>query len=271
MKYLHLLFYYLVAISCNAQVLHRPYLFILNSLGVYSHSFTDVLGSGCNPAGLAALKKFQAGACIDRRFNLSELQSGRISAAYPFGGSCIGLTAKYFGFSGFNQAEFILGYGKELGKMNIGAAFSYQNLKIPAYGSAQGFGISIGAIVHLTSKMTAGCVVINPISNHNAAGTTNSFVYQLGIGYEASDAVLVSVAINKEEEQPLDGIAGILYRPDRRFFFGTGILLGAGSPYGQAGFHWKQIRMIIRASFNSQLGISNGICLIFQPLSGQPQ
>ncbi|MDQ6903265.1 MAG: hypothetical protein M3139_09675, partial [Bacteroidota bacterium] len=87
-------------------------------------------------------------------------------------------------------------------------------------------------------------------------------VYKFGIGYEASEDLLISAEIVKQEDLPININAGVQYNFQKQFFVRVGIASENESPYAGAGVSWSNIRVDISASYHPQLGFSPGLLVI---------
>ena len=91
-----------------------------------------------------------------------------------------------------------------------------------------------------------------------------AWVYKAGGGYEASDKLLISADIIKQENRSVLVQAGIQFVPDKRLFIRAGITTGTTTPWLGAGWAWNNIRADITGSYHPQLGLTPGLLLLFQ-------
>jgi len=85
----------------------------------------------------------------------------------------------------------------------------------------------------------------------------------MAVGYEATDEVYFAIEMIKEEDRHFNANAVIHYAFSKSFFAGLGILSSTASPYGWAGWAWKDLRIDITVSHHPQLGFTPGIKLLF--------
>ena len=196
---------------------------------------------------------------------LSETSVYTVGASLPSRLGNFGLMINYAGFKNFNENKIGLAYARKLGKvLDIGVQFNYYSYRIPSYGNASTINFEIGAIMHLTEKLNAGIHVYNPVGGKlgKNSGEKLASAYKMGIGYDASDKFFISSEIIKEEDKPVNVIAGLQYRFAKQFFARAGFISETTSAYAGAGVAWKNLRLDISSSYHPQLGFSPGILLI---------
>ena len=255
--------------SVTAQSLRyaiaQPYI----NLSAYSQQQNDALSFTGNQAALAQTKYPGFGIYGERRFLLKETNAYHVGACFPTRMGNFGIQLNYSGFKNFNENRIGLAYARSLGKkVDVGIQFNYYGYRIPAYGSASSVNFEIGTLLHLTDKLNAGIHIYNPVGGK--LGTSASLstteeklasAYKVGLGYDASDQFFISCEIIKEEDKPVNVIAGSQYRFARQFFARAGFISESGTAYIGAGVGWKNLRIDISSSYHPQLGFSPGILL----------
>lgn len=251
--------------SVTAQSLRyalaQPYI----SLSAYSVQQNDALSFTGNQAALAGIKNAGIGIYGERRFMLSETSVYTLAGSLPTRLGNFGLMINYAGFKNFNENKIGLAYARKLGKfLDVGVQFNYYNYRIPSYGNASTINFEIGAMMHVTDKLNAGIHVYNPVSGKfgKNSGEKLASAYKMGIGYDASDKFFISSEIIKEEDKPVNVIAGLQYHFAKQFFARAGFISETTSAYAGAGVAWKNLRLDISSSYHPQLGFSPGILLI---------
>lgn len=246
--------------------LAQPYI----SLSAYSLKQNDPLSFTGNQAALAQLKSAGIGVFGERRFLLSEISAYTLGASLQTRLGNFGIRLNYAGFKNFSENKIGLAYARKLGKLlDVGVQFNYYGYRIPAYGNASTVNFEIGAMLHLTDKLNAGLHVYNPIGGKLGKDSKEKLasVYKFGLGYDASDKFFISSEIIKEEDKPVNVIAGLQYHFAKQFFAKAGFISESTTAYAGAGVAWKNIRLDISSSYHPQLGFSPGILLImnFKP------
>ncbi|MGK2863077.1 MAG: hypothetical protein ACSLE0_14175 [Chitinophagaceae bacterium] len=255
-----------LGILANCQILRRPISIPYTGLGAYSINNVDVLSFITNQASLAQIKTPAIAVFGEKRFLLSELNNFTTGIAIPTTSGNFGIKAGYYGFNEYNETQLGLAYGRKLGsKMDIGAQFNYNGIRISGYGSDAAIGFEIGTIFHLSEKIHTGIHLNNPVGGKFGKDQQEklSSVYTVGIGYEASEKVFVSAEIAKEEDQPVNVNAGIQYKILTQLVVRTGISTATSSGWMGIGLSWKSFRVDITSSYHPQLGITPGLLLLF--------
>lgn len=251
--------------SLKAQSLRyslaQPYI----SLSAYSQHQTDPLSFTGNQAALARAKNTGIGIYAERRFMLAETSVYTLAASVPTGMGNFGIQVNYAGFKNFNENKIGLAYCRKLGKLiDLGVQFNYYGYRIPSYGNASAINFELGAIFHLTDKLNAGVHLYNPVGGKLGKNKEEKLasVYKAGLGYDASDKFFIGSEIIKEEEKPVNVLAGLQYRFAKQFFAKAGFISESTTVYAGAGVGWKNLRLDISSSYHPQLGFSPGLLLI---------
>ena len=249
----------------SSQAVRQPIAANYIGLGAYSKNRVDAFSFTANQAALAQIKTAAFGVYGEKRFLLSSINLFSVVAVLPTKQGNFGLQADYFGFKNYNESQIGLAYARSLGsKVDIGIKFNYYGFRIPAYGNASAINFEIGAITHLSEKLHVGIHTYNPVGGKlsNTDDEKLSSIYKFGIGYEASEKFFVSAEIVKEEDQPVNVVAGVEYNFIKQFFLRAGISSETTNSYVGAGISWKNFRLDITGSYHQQLGFTPGLLLI---------
>jgi len=236
-------------------------------LSAYSGQQHHPLSFTGNQAVLAQQKGAGAGIYGERRFMLAEMGRYTAGISLPTRLGNIGIQMNYAGFKNFNEHSIGLAYARRLGSVvDVGLQFNYYGYRIPAYGNASTICAEIGTILHVTDRLQTGLHVYNPVGGRIGKNKAEKLAsaYTFGLGYDASDHFFIGAAIRKEEDKPVNVIAGLEYHVAKRFFIKAGFLSESATAYAGAGIGWKNIRLDISAAYHPQLGFSPGI-LLFMP------
>ena len=263
-------------LPASAQSLRYPLAQPYINLSAYSLQQNDALSFTGNQAALAQLKQVGVGIFGVRRFMLKETSEYTLGAALPTRLGNLGIQLNYGGFRNFNETRIGLAYARKLGKfVDVGVQFNYYGYKVPAYNNASALYFELGAIMHLSDKLNAGVHVYNPVGgklstsaplNTSAPLSVEKLasVYKMGIGYDASDKFFIGAEIMKEENKPVDVVAGFQYHFAKQFFAKAGFVSGSTMIYAGAGVGWMNLRLDISSAYHPKLGFSPGVLLIMQ-------
>lgn len=251
----------------SSQTLRRPVAAGYIGLGAYSLNHVDVFSFMANQASLAQMTNGAGGVYAERRFLLSELNNYNAAFALHTNSGNFGLKANYFGFSDYNETQIGLAYGRKLGsKVDIGAQFNYNGIRVSGYGNATAISFEVGTILHLSDKLHAGLHVNNPVGGKftkQAEEEKLPSVYTFGLGYDASEKFFVGAEIQKEEDQPVNVNAGIQYKFLPQLLARAGMQSATSSYYVGIGLYLRSFRFDVTTSWHPQLGFSPGALFIF--------
>ncbi len=254
-----------------AQSLRNSFALPYTGFAAYSTVQGDPFSFTANQAALAAVKQLGIGLYGERRFLLKETSLYAFAAALPTSLGNFGIQVNYSGFTNFNENKIGLAYAKGLGdKLAVGIQFDYYTYHIPGYKSASVVNFQAGAIAHLTGKLNAGIHLYSQGGRKagrtgaamTAPGEKAAGVYKLGLGYDASDNFFISSEIVKEEDLPVNIIAGMQYHFAKQFFARAGFLSETSLLFAGAGIGWTNLRVDVGGSYHPQLGFSPGIMLV---------
>lgn len=267
MRCCYTLFLLLLTFAVSGQVAVQPAAARYLSLGAYSQQFNDVFGAKANAASLATLKQGGIGVYGERRFGLDQLNMYSLSAAIPTGSGTFGLQGSYFGFTESNQTQLSLAYGRKIVKtVEIGASFHYHAIsQAGVYGNSSAITGSLGMLLHLSPKITAGLNAYNPFraSWSKAEEEKLPSRYTFGMGYDASDKFFISGELEKEENMPVNVNLALHYQLIPQLFVRGGIASQTSSYFAGLGLQLSGFRLDVATSFHPQLGVSPGILLLY--------
>lgn len=235
------------------------------SLSAYSSVQNDPLSFTGNQAALVQVKAAGIGIFGERRFMLKETGVYTLGTSVPTRLGNFAVLLNYGGFKNFNENKLGLAYAMRLDKfIDAGVQFNYYSYRIPAYGNASAVNFEIGLMMHLSSRFNAGIHAYNPVGGKLGKDKAEKLasVYKLGLGYDASDKFFISSEIIKEEDKPVNVIAGLQYHFARQFFVKAGFISESASMYAGAGLAWKNLRLDIASGYHPGLGFSPGLLLI---------
>lgn len=254
-----------VSFSTKAQTLQKPLQSSYTGLGAYSSVHTDIFSFINNQASLAGLKNFSAGVFGERRFMLNELNNYMAVAGIPTHSGNFGLKATYSGFTDYNETQLGLAYARKLGKkVDIGAQFNYNGIRIAGYGNASAISFELGSILHITDKLHAGIQVNNPVGGKFGKEQEKlPSVYSFGVGYDASEKFMLTAEVEKEENQPINVNAGFQYRFIEQLQVRAGVSSAASIVWAGVGVRLNAVRIDITSNYHPHLGITPGLMLVF--------
>jgi hypothetical protein len=255
-----------ITITTSGQHLRRPVPSNYTGLGAYSVTHADVFSFTANQASLAQLKNASAGVYAEQRYFLEELNSYTAAFGLPTQSGSFGLKMNYYGFSDYNESQVGLAYARKLGtKLDLGAQFNYNGIRIAGYGSDAAVSFEIGTVLHLSEKLHAGIHVNNPVGGTFGKDQQEKIasVYTFAMGFEPSEKFFLSTEIVKEQDQPVNVNVGLQYKFLSRLLARAGISTTTSTTFIGVGLFLKSFRIDVTTSIHSQLGITPGLMLVY--------
>src|SRR5574337_570431 len=148
--------------SIIAQTIHSPLSVGYIKTNTYSSFHNDAFSFSGNQAALATIKNISVGMYGERKFMLADLTSYQLAFALPSSSGNFGLQASYSGSASYNQSTLGLAYARNVGKIDVGAQFNYQQFKITGYRNASAVNFEVKAILHVSDQFQTGVHVYNP-------------------------------------------------------------------------------------------------------------
>lgn len=260
-----LLFCLFASLKAFPQSLRYPQAAPFTGLGAYSYHFIDVFSGMANQAALARLPRAGGGVYAERRFMQEKLTNYQAVIGIPAGRGGWSVCARYMGSGEFNESQLGIGYGIQLGKVDIGVQTNYAMIRASGYGSDGTVIVELGSIWHVTNQVHLGVHVFNPYGGkYGKQGREKvAWIYKAGAGYEVSEKVLLSADVLKEESKPVNVLAGLQYIVANRLFIRAGIATATSAPWMGAGWALKNMRVDVTGQYHPQLGFTPGLLMIF--------
>ncbi len=252
--------------SASAQVFHSAAKSAYLTGGAYSAHFTDAFSFTVNPAVLGGEKTVRVAISNERRWMLRELAYFQMACSFSAGRGGMGLQFHYTGNSDYNETALAMSYGKDLGRIAIGVQFRYDFYHVAGYGNMKDASAMPGLQFHLSEKTYAGIAFnisfFQKAGNHSAEKASG--IYRMGIGYEASPYVFLSMQFEKEAGIPTNIIGCVDYRWNDQFFAAAGLASNSASPYIKAGWKKNNLVICIFTAYQATLGFTPGLVLLWE-------
>lgn len=250
----------------EAQIIRRPVAAPYIGFGAYSKRHQDIFSFTSNQAALAQINHAAIGVYGERRFMLNDLNNYTAALAIPTSSGNFGLKTGYFGSADYNETQIGLAYARKMGeKVDIGAQFNYNGIRIAGYGSSSAVSVEVGTVLHVTEQFHMGIHVNNPVGGKFGKDRQEKLpsVYSFGLGYDASEKFFFGAEILKEEDQPVNVNAGIQYKLLPQLLARAGMETATSSAWAGIGVSWKTFRIDVTTTYHPQLGVSPGLLMIF--------
>ncbi len=249
-----------------AQPVHAATATAYLTAGASSPHYRNAFSFLSNPACLAAGHEFQAGLLIERKWLLKELNVYVLSAAFELAKGGLGVCLQQSGEADYHERSLKLGYGKSLGRIELGVSFNYlqttaANYPVTGFGSA-----GLGLQLHLSDKFITGLYIdMNVLGKAGKEiPETGASQFQMAFGYEMRDDLFLAVQIVKLKGSGLNVIGSLEYRYGDHFFFSIGLNSLEGLPYFKSGFRKNNLSIQLYAVYETVLGFTPGLMVLWE-------
>lgn len=229
----------------------------------YNQQFADIFSCKINPAVLGSITSFQAGAYVEKKFLLTGLQQYSIIAGAPAAGSGWAFSMDHAGLSNYRSWETCVGFGKKLGKWNIGAQLNYAAQSAGGYGNRSQVSTGLGALWQLSNAVCTGMQLYR-LSGRLLSGTNGerpAYGYTAGLGWLVAEGMLLEASLLKNEAQAASVMAGIHYKVDHRLMASCFLDLTDSRPSVRVKWLNGIFQVGITGSYHAILGFTPGILL----------
>ncbi len=225
----------------------------------------DLWNAHNNPAGLAYIKSFQAGAFYENRFLVSSLGMKGFAAAMPIKAGVFSLDVTSFGFNLYSENKAGVAFTKSFGpKFAASLQLDYFNTRIAEnYGSASAVCGELGLFAKPVKNLSIGFHLFNPTRSKLSGNLAERLptIMRLGALYDFSDRVFLTVEAEKDVDYKPVIRGGIEYRPVNNFYLRAGAAANPGLMSFGFGIVMKKLRLDVASSFHSVLGFSPSVGL----------
>ena len=220
-----------------------------------------------NPSGLARLSRNHLSVYYEPAlFGMSEISTGAVTFAGPFGFVSAGLGLRTFGFDLYRESIAAVSAAISAGRGFLtGATVNFYNLSISGYGSASSAGIDLGVIADISDELKWGFAVKNLAGSRiGVSRSAISRFYSTGFSFSAAGGVILAGEIEKESGLPVRFRAGAEANPVRPVYLRAGISTEPSSFSAGLGFRYGMICADYCANFTEPLGITNRFNVSFE-------
>lgn len=233
-------------------------------------SFQDINSLFINPSGIARLDQPGLLVAAERPYLLPELQSFSLALALPTKAGSFAFSLQRKGFSLFNRLHAGLVYARTITRdLTASLRLWLFQMRVRDQGSLYGTGFELGFQYRIASGLTLGGRLLQSIGKKEAGGTAPPALLALGLGYRASEKVLLLFEVEKAVASLARFCMGVEYQPSSQLT----LRVGAGAPPASfsfgTGIHLSRILSVdASASYHPFLGFSPGISLLFPGRKG---
>lgn len=227
------------------------------------HTPFDIL---LNPATAAFSNGFMVGVCSEQKWGQKDIISGDISAVWTTKNGTWALPIHIDKAGSFNRSMPSLVYARKLtSTIGLALQLGYNMQHVEKYGSQQQLDTKLGLMIHVTPQLHMGATIHNAqlwFKEENIAVNRPASI-ACQAAYEPSNTILLQAIVEKQQNQATQVIAGIYYRCHKYVEVSAGINSEGHQFWGSGSVIWKTFRLGISTSVHPQLGITPGLCFIY--------
>lgn len=229
-------------------------------LAAYSKNQQDVYSFIVQPAVLARGQVPGAGMVAEQKYLMKELMRTNLMITVPVDKGGFGIMAGTQS-GAYRQQQASLSYGRVItDQVDLGARFSWDSFSAIGYPRMNEYAAGLGINITLTEFLSTGafaCASFGSNTSNNGISTR----FRLGLGYDLSSLVHITMQLIKENTFPASIVAGIHYQLAKAIWIRTGIDSNFSGWWFGAGFNIKQLRIDLVNNYHPQLGPSPAIAV----------
>ena len=234
-----------------------------------SHSYTGLCAYSKNldafswtvqPAVLAQQVPAGFSLLAEKKFMLQDLNylEANISLDTKWGN--FGFQAQGLINPGYLESHYNLAYGKMVARdLSLGVNFGYSQSGNKRYGIERKYTSGLGVLCQLSEKLFAGFFAKATTGSNFLVSTD----IRIGMGYDVSPLVHLSLQIIKKYGHQASAIAGLHYQLTKRLWARAGIDTGVSGWWMGVGMFLTKFRIDLVNNYHPQLGFSPAIILFF--------
>lgn len=236
------------------------------ALGGSGVAASGIYALGNNPAGLANLETWAAGAQAEQRFLLSELQLFSAAGALPTASGTFGLQLNYFGFEAYNEQKLGLTYARKLfDQLYLGAQLGLFNLRIPEYGNRTLVTADIGLLAPISRSVSFGMHLVQPMRMEVTEGEYLPTVLRFGLDYQPSEKIHLLAEVEKDIQKTARVHTGLEYQVIDPLFLRVGVATEpASASFGVGYLLAGGLSIDVAAAYHQVLGFTPAFGLIYR-------
>lgn len=214
-----------------------------------------------NPAGLAKTRGLEATAFAEQRFNLSELTTANLAAAYQTGLGGFGLQLASFGFDTYRETRVGVAYGRQLSeRFRLGAEFVGFGTATQNYESTFDATFGIGLQLMVLEELHVGARVFSPLRVERLPEEFLPQLLAIGFSYRPTEQLQFNAEVHQDPNFPLRARLGVEYLPAEELSVQIGVVTGATEMSFGLGYLIKdRFRVNAGAVWHEVLGVWPGI------------
>lgn len=216
-----------------------------------------------NTAGISESKQVEAGASYENRFGMEGFNFMAAGVSSPIYSGNIFLGAFRFGDDLYNEHKVSLGYGTQIGIIQLGGRVNYLQYQILDFGTKSTYSIDFGGIATLTPQLVVGAQALN-ISQSSISDENEQMVptlLKVGLSYRPKDYFMLNTEIEKDLQTKSIIKIGAEYNFLEKFYLRTGIQSAGFQTFYGLGFKYLSLHWDYALSNHPHLGMSHSLSM----------
>jgi len=235
--------------------------------GETSVTSTDFWSISNNQAALAWQSAMAAGIYCENHFMLKELGRQYAGLILPTRAGVFGAGFGYSGDNHYNEIKTGLCFSRKFGpRFSAGMQIDLYHVRFSdIYGKKTLISCELGIFYRAGKVLVLGVHIINPVPVKLTSTPDEYLPMSIcsGIGYQVSDAFLLTAEAEKDPQNPLIVRTGCEYRVNEKFRVRTGIISSPWSFTFGFGLHFGPLVFDIASVYHQQLGFNSSASLIY--------
>ncbi|MBL7856938.1 MAG: hypothetical protein JNM57_04555 [Cyclobacteriaceae bacterium] len=212
-----------------------------NGLAYASACLQDEWSVFNNIAGMADVKKLQAGFTYDARPYLKSFDRMAVAVVNPIKIGSLGVGASRMGDDLYNEHVLAVGFSNHFGLASLGIRANYIQYRAEGFGSAHAITISFGGIAQLTPAISVGAHIVN-INQPKISTISDERIptyLMAGVAIHPTEKVLILSEIEKDIDHAPKWKTALEYQAHKKLSFRTGFTINPGAAFFGFGFKAK--------------------------------
>lgn len=238
------------------------------ALGNASVTLPDIWAMHNNIAGIANLKRPEAGVYVENRFGIQAFTTVALHAVFPTRNySSYGISLSRFGDALYNQQSVGIGAAHKIGQFSLGAKAELWQVAVAGYGSRKAVTLSVGGQGEIIPKLNFGAYAYNINQAKLTAFEDERLatIMKAGLSYKPYQRLLLAVETEKTIDHDATFKAGVEYLLlKEKLALRTGFnTLTSKATFG-LGFQARQLQVGYAFGSTTRLGSSHHLSVSYQ-------
>lgn len=211
-----------------------------------------------NPAGLAHTgETAQAGAGVEQRFGISDLNMAYIGGVYGRPNGSFGVQLASFGFDTYRENRLGVAYGRKLtDNFSIGADFAAFATSTEGYASTFDVTFGLGAQLRIIPELSIGVRIFSLARVERLPEEYLPQLLALGLTYQPTDQLLINAEVHQDTDHPARFRMGMEYLPVEQLSIRVGVATQAAELSFGLGYQiLEQLDLSAGAVWHEVLGV----------------